>query len=647
MPSTETSPFGDFSPEDLRYLRLLSEQFPTRRAAYTEIINLRAILGLPCGTEHFVSDIHGELDAFRHIMNNCSGVIRERVATLFGDELDERTQADLCTLVYYPDEKLDLMRKGGDLLPEWYYEVLVHLTNLARVLADSYTRSHVRKLLPNDYGYIIDELLHVSLGDDSAHHVYHENIVRSIVEVGAADDFIRSVSTLIKRLAVDRLHVVGDLYDRGARGDRIVDELIAYGNVDVQWGNHDVVWMGAAAGSEVCMAQAVRTCVHYGTLEVLESSYGVSLRELTMFADATYAHETGTKRLHRIEKAINCILFKLMEQAIERHPNWHMDDRRLLGAIDLERGTVRIDGRDWPLVTTDFPTLDPAHPSRLSEGERAVMDGLAAAFSDSDRLHEHARFLFEHGSVYKVANGRLLFHGCVPMEPDGSFSTVISDGRGRSGRAYLDYVDKLARRAWVSHEQLALDWMWYLWCGRRSPLSGREMKTFERAYVADPSAWKEPQDPYFDLTRDPEVAARLLAEFGLAGPGTHIVNGHTPVHEVDGDTPVRANGQLLVIDGGFCEAYHSTTGIAGYTLIADARGLRLKAHRPFAGARAAIMGNFDIASAHEQLIDDTSAHPVRVADTDNGKRLQARVDDLSRLLAAYRDGILQERGRRR
>lgn len=632
--------------EDLRYLRLLSEQFPTRRAAYTEIVNLRAILGLPCGTEHFVSDIHGELEAFVHIMNNCSGVIRERVSTLFGDELDERTQADLCTLIYYPDEKLDLMRKAGDLLPEWYYDVLVHLTNLARRLADGYTRSHVRKMLPADYGYIIDELLHVSLGDDSAHHAYHEDIVCSIVDVGAADDFIRSITTLIKQLAVDRLHVVGDLYDRGARGDRIVDELMSYRNVDVQWGNHDMVWMGAAAGSEVCMAQAVRTCIHYGTLEVLESSYGVSLRELALFADATYAHEPGDKRVHRIEKAINCILFKLMEQAIERHPNWHMDDRRLLGAIDLDAGTVRIDGRDWPLSTTDFPTLDPAHPSRLTKGERTVMDGLAAAFSDSDRLHKHVRFLYEHGSLYKVCNGRLLFHGCVPMEPDGSFSTVISDGVGRSGRAYLDYVDRLARRAWATRDQLALDWMWYAWCGRRSPLSGREMKTFERAYVADPAAWKEPQDPYFDLTRDSTIAARVLAEFGLSGPGAHIVNGHTPVHEVDGDTPVRADGQLLVIDGGFSEAYHKTTGIAGYTLIADARGLRLKAHRPFAGVRAALAGNVDIASAHEQVIDDMSAHPVRVADTDAGGRIQTRIDDLTRLLSAYRSGELQERARR-
>ena len=633
--------------DELRYLRLLSEQFPTRRAAYTEVINLKAILNLPCGTEHFVSDIHGELEAFTHIHNNCSGVIRERVNTLFADKLDERTRADLCTLIYYPDEKLDLLRRSGELTPEWHYTTLVHLTNLARVLADGYTRSHVRKLLPDDYGYIIDELLHVSLGSSSAHHTYHEEIVRSIAQIGAGEDFICTMASLVKRLAVDRIHVVGDIFDRGPRADRILDELMAYGRVDVQWGNHDIAWMGAAAGSEVCMAQVVRTCVHYDTLDVLESSYGISLRELALFADATYAHEPGDKRVHRIEKAINVILFKLVEQAIARHPNWGMDDRCLLGAIDVEKGTVRIGDRDWPLSTTDFPTLDPAHPSELSEGERQVMDGLAAAFADSDRLHNQVRFLFERGSVYKVCNGRLLFHGCIPLDADGSFSAVVSNGRTYRGRAYLDYVDRVARRAWTIGDQRSLDWMWYLWCGSHSPLAGREMKTFERAYVADEAVWGEPQDSYFDLTRDVVVATRVLEEFGLSGPHAHIVNGHTPVHEVDGDTPVRADGKLLVIDGGFCAAYHKTTGIAGYTLIADARGLRLKAHRPFAGVKAALTGNVDIASAHEHVIEDTCDNPTRVIDTDDGARILERIADLEALLEAYRQGVLSERGERR
>ena len=628
---------------DLHYLRLLARQFPTASATYSEIINLQAILNLPCGTEHFVSDIHGELEAFTHIRNNCSGVIRERVNTLFSDTLDARTRADLCTLIYYPDEKLDMMRALGDLLPEWLYEVLGHLIFLARTLSDNYTRSHVRKMLPQDYGYIIDELLHISLGRDSAHHTYHRRIVQSVVETGAAEDFIRSLATLIKRLAVDTLHVVGDVYDRGPRADRILDELMEYGNVDVQWGNHDIAWMGAAAGSEVCMAQVVRTCVHYDTLGVLESSYGVSLRELALFADATYEHEPGKERVHRIEKAINVILFKLIEQTIARHPNWGMQDRCLLGAIDLSSGTVRIDGRDWSLSTADVPTLDPAHPAELTEEERKVMDGLVAAFADSDRLRRHVQFLYDHGSVYKVCNGRLLFHGCVPLDADGSFSSVISNGQARTGRAYLDYVERIARGAWHTHDQLALDWMWYLWCGAHSPLAGRVMKTFERAYVADPEAWNEPQDPYFDLTRDAEVALRVLSEFGLEGPYARIVNGHTPVHEVDGDTPVRADGHLLVIDGGFCQAYHKTTGIAGYTLIADARGLRLKAHRPFHGVTAALMANDDIASAHETTIEDRSDAPLMVADTDTGMRIREEIDELEELLLAYRSGELVER----
>lgn len=630
--------------EDLKYLRLLSQQFPTSQAVYTEIINLEAILHLPRVTEHFMSDIHGELEAFTHIHNNCSGVIRERVNQLFKDKLNERERADLCTLIYYPDEKLSLLRSAGALNSAWYDATLKHLCNLARTLSDNYTRSRVRKLLPETYGYIIDELLHVSLGATSAHHFYHERIVDSIIATGASDDFIQSITRLIKRLAVARLHVVGDIFDRGSRADRILDELIAYESVDLQWGNHDIAWMGAAAGSEVCMAQVVRTCVHYNTLDVLESSYGVSLRELALFADATYAHEPGKHRLHRLEKAINVILFKLMEQAIARHPNWGMQDRCLLGAIDVQAGTVRIGGRDWPLSTCDFPTLDVAHPAALTEDERRVMDGLAAAFADSDRLHAHVQFMYDHGSVYKVANGMLMFHGCVPLDDQGDFATVISDGYELRGKEYLDYVDRMARSAWMTGDQLALDWMWYLWCGSHSPLAGRVMKTFERAYVADKSAWKEPQDPYFDLSRDEAVATKVLREFGLEGDGTHIVNGHTPVHEVDGDTPIRANGKLLVIDGGFCSAYHQTTGIAGYTLIVDRNGMRLKAHRPFAGVRAALTGNTDIASAHEQLIEDWRAHPKYVEDTDDGLSICEQIEDLSRLLLAYRSGLLPEHG---
>ncbi len=627
--------------DDIRYLKLLSQQFPTRQAAYTEIINLEAILNLPRGTEHVMSDIHGELEAFTHIFNNCSGVIRERVNTMYADTLSAEERAELCTLIYYPDEKLALLRRAKRLTPNWYDATLKHLINLARTLSDNYTRSRVRKQLPEAYGYIIDELLHVSLGADSAHHTYHERIVESIIATGAADDFIQSITRLIKRLAVSHLHVVGDIFDRGPRADRVLDELIAHGNVDVQWGNHDIAWMGAAAGSEVCIAQVVRTCIHYNTLDVLESSYGISLRELALFADATYQHEPG---VHRIEKAINAILFKLMEQTIARHPNWHMQDRCLLGNIHADEGTVRIGKRDWPLSTRDLPTVDPQNPSELTAEERRVLDGMVSAFADSDRLRRHVQFLFDHGSVYLIRNGYLMFHGCIPLTEDGALAEVTCSGTPLSGRAYLDYVDRTARRAWATGDQDALDWMWYLWCGSHSPLAGRTMKTFERAYVADPAAWDEPQDPYFDLARNQDVCQRVLGEFGLTGRTARIINGHTPVHEVDGDTPVRANGQLLVIDGGFCSAYHKTTGIAGYTLIADRNGLRLKAHRPFTSVNDALSSNDDIASAHETIIEDMSDHPARVADTDAGSLIREQIADLWALLQAYRDGTLAERG---
>ena len=629
---------------DLKYLRLLSQQFPTCQSAYSEIINLEAILHLPCATEHFISDIHGELEAFTHILNNCSGVIRERVNVLYGDRLSDSERADLCTLIYYPEERIQMLRRRHMLDTEWYTRNLKNLLNLARTLSDNYTRSRVRKLLPEAYGYIIDELLHVSLGVDSAHHTYHERIVDSIIATGAADDFINSITRLIKLLAVTKLHVVGDIYDRGERADRVVDELIIYdhlhGSVDIQWGNHDAAWMGAAAGSEVCIAQVVRTSIHYGRLATLENSYGISLRELALFADATYQEEQAISRL---EKAANVILFKLMEQAIARHPSWGMESRCLLGAIDVERGVVTIEGREWPLVTCDFPTLDPEHPAELSEDERRVLDGLVAAFEDSDRLHDHVSFLYDNGSIYKVENDRLLFHGCVPLDERGGFFSVTSGGQQRSGKEYLDYVDQLARRAWTTGDLRALDWMWYLWCGYHSPLAGRAVKTFERAYVADPAAWKEVQDPYFDLVRDQEVCRRVLAEFGLVDEHARIINGHTPVHEIEGDTPIRAGGQQLVIDGGFCRAYHKTTGIAGYTLISDARSLRLKAHRPFTSVAEAITSNDDIASAHEEIIENRWDTPLTVADTDDGARIHGQIADLTELLHAYRSGLLKEK----
>ncbi len=624
--------------EQYRYLKLLSRQFPTARAAFTEIINLEAICNLPKGTEHFMSDVHGEYLAFEHILNNCSGVVREHMETVFGDELDGWDKDELCTLIYYPSEKLSQLHESHTNLPTWYWTTLMRLIRLARVLSGLYTRSKVRKALPEPYAYIIDELLRASGDGERSRHEYHRQIIDSIVDVGAADDFICSLAALIKRLAVDRLHLVGDVYDRGPHADRIMDDLMAHHNVDIQWGNHDIVWMGAAAGSEACIASVVRTQIRYGSLPMVESAYGISLRRLALFAERTYRADDV---LSPLEKAISVILLKVEGQLIARHPNYGMDDRLLLGNLDLDRGTVRVDGRDRPLRTRDFPTVDPERPFELSPEEAHVMRGLVKAFRESDRLRRHVGFLYEKGSVYRVHNGNLLFHGCVPLEDDGSLSVVVGEGVPYQGRSYLDFCDRVARRAWHRGDQRSLDWMWYLWCGRRSPLSGRVTKTFERTFVDDRSCWAEPEDPYFRLTDDPAVCERVLAEFGLSGPRCHIVNGHKPVREREGESPIKGDGRRLVVDGGFCEAYHKTTGIAGYTLIATTDGLRIKAHRPFLSVEAALAANADILS--NTTVIEREERRLRIADTDTGRRIRTQIDDLRALLDAYRDGTIRER----
>lgn len=629
----------ELSPSQRRYLQLLSRQYPTARAAFTEIINLETILELPKPTEHFMSDVHGEYLAFDHILNNCSGVVREHVETVFGDTLDDWTKDELCTLVYYPEEKLSALREAHLNLPQWYWTTLSRLVHLARRLSGMYTRSKVRRALPADYGYIIDELLRQSGKGETSRHEYHEHIVDSIVRNGASDDFIISLATLIKRLAVDHLHLVGDVYDRGPHADRIMDDLMAHHSVDIQWGNHDIAWMGAAAGSEACIASVVRTQIRYGTLPMVESAYGISLRRLALFAERTYRADDVISPL---EKAISVILFKVEGQLIQRHPNYHMDDRLLLGAIDRVRGTVRIGDRDLPLRTCDFPTIDPADPYMLTYDEQHVMNGLVRSFRDSERLHRHVGFLFEEGSVYLIRNGNLLFHGCVPLEDDGALTTVIGDGKELRGKSYLDFCDRMARRAWHRGDQRALDWMWYLWCGRRSPLSGRVTKTFERTFVDDRSAWTEPEDPYFRLTEaSEEVCLRVLAEFGLTGTHSHIINGHKPVREREGESPIKGNARRLVVDGGFCEAYHKTTGIAGYTLIASAEGVRIKAHRPFLSVDAALAANADILS--NTTVIEREDTPLRIADTDKGRQLSEQIADLHDLLDAYRDGTIKER----
>ena len=623
--------------QTIKYLSLLSQQFPNQQSVFTEIINLQAILNLPKGTEHFMSDLHGEYEAFMHILNNCSGVIREHVDEIFADTMSNREKGDLCTLIYYPSEKLRLVRAAKQDSPSWYKENLDHLITVARSLSSRYTRSKVRKAIPHDYAYIIDELLHTHPDENNYRIRYHERIIDSILETDSTDDFIRSLSALIKRLAVDHLHLVGDVFDRGGGAAKIMDRLMGYHSLDIQWGNHDILWMGAAAGEEACIISVLRNNLRYGNYEILENDYGISLRALVAFANKTYhANDDITPLI----KAINVLLFKLEGQIIMRHPEFDMHDRLLLDKIDTDAGTVDIDGATWQLRTTDFPTVDPEHPYDLTAEEQGIVDKLVAEFTGADHLRRHIEFLYSHGSVYLVRNGNLLFHGCVPMNEDGTFSSFNCMGTYRSGRDYLDFCDNVARRAWRMHDRDALDWMWYLWIGFKSPMSGRLVKTFERSYIEDRTSWEEPMDPYFALTQDIPACDAIMREFRLL-PGTgHIINGHTPVKTVAGEKPIRADGRLLVIDGGFCRAYHPKTGIAGYTLISSSRGMRLKAHEAFKSVDEALTRNADIQSETTRF--DVAKRRLMVSDTDTGEEIRSHINDLRLLLDAYRNGVLPE-----
>lgn len=623
----------------MKYLSLLSQQFPTQQAAFTEIINLQAILNLPKGTEHFMSDLHGEYEAFMHILNNCSGVVREHVDETFGDELTEAEKADLCTLIYYPHEKLALVRTAHQDSPTWTKQTLNLLIAVTRRLSSRYTRSKVRKAIPHDFAYIIDELLHTHPDENNYRVRYHERILDSILETGSTEDFIAALAELIKVLAVDHIHLVGDIYDRGGGAAKIMDRLIAckHQRTDIQWGNHDLLWMGAAAGEEACVVSVLRNNLRYGNYEILENDYGISLRGLVAFADRTYR---AGERITPLIKAINVLLFKLEGQIIQRHPEFDMEERLLLGRIDKEAGTVVIDGEAWPLVTRDFPTLDPEHPYELTPEERRIVDKLVVEFTSSDHLRRHVEFLFRNGSMYLVRNGNLLFHGCVPLNEDGTFASMNCEGTWRSGRDYLDFCDEIARRAWRDRDRSALDWLWYLWIGFRSPASGRYVKTFERSYIEDKSTWEEPMDPYFTLTHEPSACDTVMREFGVAPESGHIINGHTPVKTGSGEKPIRADGKLLVIDGGFCAAYHPKTGIAGYTLISSSRGMRLKAHEAFKSVEAALAHNADIQSETTRFA--SASRRIMVSDTDTGAEIREQIGDLRLLLDAYRTGALPE-----
>ena len=626
---------------DLKYLRLLAEKFPTRQSVFTEIINLQAILNLPKATEHFMSDVHGEDEAFNHILNNCSGVIRDRVRATYDGELTDAEQAELCTRIYYPKQKLARIRAQRRDTPEWYETTLHRMVRIARYLSNSYTRSKVRKAMPVEYAYIIEELLHEAGIRNLSRHEYHRRILTSIVETGSAEDFFISLASLIKRLAVDRLHLVGDVFDRGPHADRILDGLMAHPSVDVQWGNHDILWMGAAAGSAACVATAVRNNVRYDSYSILESSYGIPLRKLALFAEHTYAAGSEGGGRTPEERAISVILLKLEGQLIRRHPEFDMADRLLLDKVDLSRGCVRIDGVDYELSTRDLPTIDPDDPYALTREEEAVIDDLVASFRSSQKLQDHVNFLFEKGSIYLVRNDNLIFHGCVPMNEDGTLHMVDCGSRRLSGRAYFDFCDQVARRAWREGDQDALDWMWYLWCGRNSPLSGRVVKTFERALVKDRSTWQEPRDAYWTLTQDERACREILREFGVSPERGHIINGHTPVKVSSGESAIRGGGRLLVIDGGFCKAYHAATGIAGFTLVSDQNAMTLRSHAPFESVEAALDEDADIES--ETTVVQTYDRPQLVSDSDTGAEVREQIEDLKALLEAYDTGVYLRR----
>lgn len=630
--------YDTYSPEYLRYLELLSKEYPTQAATFTEIINLQAIVNLPKGTEHFMSDLHGEYEAFYHILNNCSGVIREKVEMIFSDKMSKAEQDDLLTLIYYPKEKLNMLYREGKVNDEWARTTLERMIDLAKLLSSKYTRSKVRKAMPEVFRFVIDELLHAQPDEDQNQLVYHMKILDTILETGSTRQFIYALANLIKRLAVDHLHIIGDIYDRGAHADKIMDTLMHHHSLDIQWGNHDVLWMGAAAGNAACIANVLRNNIRYHNMEILESGYGISLRPFALFALQTYKEDDG---IEPMVKAINVIVAKLEGQTIYRHPDYNMDDRLLFHKIDWEKGVITLYGKTYELKTKDFPTVNPQDPYMLSPEEHQLMNDIQAEFTESERLQRHIRFLYSHGSLYRCMNNNLLFHGGLPLNEDGSFKEIYLDGKPYKGKAFMDKAEHIIRRAYDQRDTDSLDYMWYLWCGADSPVSGRIVKTFERSYIIDESTWKEPQNAYYRLNRDKDECIKILHEFGIDSPQGHIINGHTPVKVKKGESPIRAEGKEICIDGGFCKAYQGSTGIAGYTLIFNSHGIRIKSHYPFEDVYQALMNNVDIDSESTQV--ELEPKRVMIGDTDNGKKLLQMIHDLKALLEAYRQGVILER----
>lgn len=649
---------------DLRYLELLARQYPSIQAASTEIINLSAILHLPKGTEHFLSDIHGEHEPFLHVLRNGSGTVSRRIEEVFQSTLLERERRELATLIYYPEQTLTrtLARLGPDATEDWHRVTLFRLVQICRIMSSKYTRSKVRKALPPEFAYILEELLHEQESLENKQE-YYQSIIDTIISTGRARAFIVAMAELIQRLTIDHLHIIGDVYDRGPGAHIIMDALLAYHSVDFQWGNHDIVWMGAAAGSAACVANVIRICLRYANMETLEGGYGISLLPLATLAMEVYGDdpcrqfrvkappgEEYTQNelllLARMHKAISIIQFKLEAPIIQRRPEFQMADRLLLDKINWEAGVVWVDDHPYPLNDTQFPTVDPADPYALTDEERSVVQRLIYAFQDNEKLQAHVRFLYSIGGMYRIYNGNLLYHGCIPMQEDGAFASFEIEGQFCRGRELLDRIDRLVRQAYFAtapqQQQYGQDMMWYLWTGAQSPLFGkRKMATFERYFIDDKATQEEQRNPYYDFRDQPETVSRILEEFGLDPNKGHIINGHVPVKVRKGESPIKAGGRLLVIDGGFAKAYQGVTGIAGYTLIFNSYGLLLAAHQPFESVEQILEGGRSPHSRTEIL--ETNTRRIRVRDTDLGSNIQRQIDDLTALLDAYRSGLIKER----
>lgn len=647
-----------------KYLELLSQKYKNVEEVTEEIINLQSILNLPKGTEVFVSDIHAEYEPFLHILNNGAGIIRSKIERLFKDSVPESERSTLATLIYYPEEKLILLKKSIEDLDDWYRLTLHRLIDVAKEITSKYTRSKVRKALPKGFDYIIDELLHLQ-GDTKNKEKYYSQIIKTIIDLKRADEFIVAISNLIKQMAIDHLHVIGDIYDRGMSAPIVMNALMNFHSLDIQWGNHDILWMGAACGNKACMANVVRICARYDNISTLEEGYGISIRPLSTFALNTYKDdninkgffpkefeynkysETDKMSIAKIQKAISIIQFKLEGQLIKEHPEYNLDDRLLLDKIDYKNGTINIDGVYYQLNDTNFPTIDPNDPYKLSTEEDEVVTRLYENFITSDKLSAHISFLYAKGSAYTVFNSNLLFHGCIPMLEDGSFKKVTVMGKTLSGREYFNFIEQAAHKAYFEKDnskstQDYKDLMWFFWCSPDSPFFGKEkMATFERYFIDDKAVHKEQKIPYYKLAESEEICNKILREFGIENEDSHIINGHMPVNQKKGEVPVRANGKLLVIDGGFSKTYREQTGEAGFTLSYNSYGLLLAANKPFDSKAKAIETECDLQS--EIILKKENVERKRVADTDIGTKLKGEIEDLKMLLTAYREGMIKEK----